>query len=279
MIMKKETGEVCNENEREDLICGLEHNFIVFLDEVGETHLHEVHKYEEPSYFPVHTVTALVVSNAAYKDVLMLGLDEIKHKYFEDSNIYLHSREIRRKDQIFKIFNNNELYSSFKTDLNNLFKRSSISLISSSINKIKLRKKSDNFKKDTGEPYDFGDIYMKNVEFVLERLGHFLGDRTAKIIFETRGRKESKKIQGVLNELKENGNWYHINDKFKNIDKNILFFNKKDNINGLQCVDYCAYPFAKHCKDPKNTKNKHFESLREHIYPGDYGLYGLKEWP
>ena len=113
----------------------------------------------------------------------------------------------------------------------------------------------------------------------MERIGHFLkGDDTAKIIFETRGRKESRRIQAIVDEVKKNGCFYHSADRFKNINNEIIFCTKKDNVNGLQMVDYCTYPFARYAKD-KTDENKLFNILRKFVYKGDFGEYGLKEWP
>jgi len=194
-------------NKKELEILKLPHRYLIFLDEVGDSFLHfDLEKYNDPSIFPVMTVAAVVVSKKVYADILMPGLDEIKKYFFKDKNVYFHSREIRRKDGIFKIFLNKNLYLEFKTKIDELLEKSSITIISSSIRKIKLVQKA---KKDD----------------------------------------------------------------------EILFFNKQDNINGLQIADYCTYPFARHAKNPSDINNKLFIFLRKFIYKGDYSEYGLKEWP
>src|SRR3989338_11548542 len=92
-------------NKREREIVELQEDFLIFLDEVGDPFLHRtISDYDDPSRFPVLTVTAVIVSRAVYQDVLMPGLDEIKLFFFKDIHIHLHSREIRRKDGIFKHF-------------------------------------------------------------------------------------------------------------------------------------------------------------------------------
>lgn len=209
----------------------------------------------------------------------MTGIDKIKEDFFQNKDIYFHSREIRRKDGIFKIFLDELLYAKFKKRMNALLKNGSITIISSSINKIKLLKKAKKFKNIAGQQYNIGDIYLRNIEYVLERLGLFLKNKTGKIVFETRGKKENKRIQAVLINAKQKGTFYYPKERFKNIDKKILFFTKNDNINGLQMADYCTYPFARHAKNDSDKNNKFFGILRKYIYKGDYGEYGLKEWP
>ncbi len=269
-----------NHLEKENIILQLPERFLVFLDEVGDPFLHwNIDDYKNPSLFPAMTVTAVIVAKAVYENVLMPGLDEIKDIFFKSKDVYFHSREIRRKDGIFKIFLDEKIYTEFKQQMNTLLEKSQISIISSSINKIKLAEKALAFEKQSGEKYNIGDIYLRNVGYVFERIGHFLNNNEGKIIFETRGKKESKRIQAVLTDARQSGTFYCPAERFKNISSDILFFDKNDNINGLQVVDYCTYPFARHAKDNLDQDNKFFDILRGYIYKGDYGEYGLKEWP
>jgi len=270
--------EVFNKKEME--IINLSHRYIVFIDETGDPTFHkDLSIYDDQSVFPVMTVTALIIPRVVYRDITMLQIDNLKQELFNSKKIYFHSREIRRKDGIYKIFLNENLYQEFKDKIDGIIEKSSIQIISCSIDKRKLLQKSIDFKKETGNDYNIGDLYLRNVDYVLERVGHFLEDETAKIIFETRGKRESKRIQGVLTNAKEKGTFYCNSKQFQGIDKNILFFSKQDNINGLQLVDYCTYPFARHAKDNSDENNLFFDFLRKYIYKGSYGEYGLKEWP
>lgn len=272
------TTEKCDATEEE--IYKVLDRYLVFIDETGDPFLHKnIEKYKSPTVFPVMTVTALIIKASVYKDVFVPSVDAIKEKFFSSREIHFHSNEIRRKDGIFKTFLDDAKYQDFKSLMTNTLENASVTIISSSINKMKLLQKTEKFKASTGEDYNIGDLYLTNVGWVMERVGHFLkGGDTAKIIFETRGRKESKRIQAVLTEVKKNGSFYHAVDRFKNINDEILFFTKKDNVNGLQLVDYCTYPFARYAKD-KTDENMLFEILRKFVYKGDYGEYGLKEWP
>ncbi len=265
-------------NQKEKQIIKLVHRYVVFIDETGDPTFHkDILIYDNPSVFPIITITALIASVTVYKYITMPKIDGIKNEFFNNIDIYFHSREIRRKDGIYKIFLNDKFYLKFKQEMDNILNLSSVKFISCSINKKKLLQKAVNFKQQTGNEYNIGDLYLKNVYHVLERLGHFLGDETAKIIFETRGKKESKRIQGVLTDAKEKGTFYCDKELFCGIDKDILFFTKKDNINGLQLIDYCTYPFARHAKNNNDNNNKFFEVLRKFVYRGDYREYELKE--
>lgn len=269
-----------NHLEKENIILQQSERYLVFLDEVGDPFLHwNPADYKDPSLFPVMTVTAVIVNRGVYHSVLMPGLDNIKNHFFRSKGIYFHSREIRRKDGIFKTFLDEAVYAEFKKQIDALLKKSEIVIISSSINKIKLTQKALEFEKQSGQKYNIGDIYLRNVGYVLERLGHFLGSVSGKIIFEKRGKKESRRIQAVLSDAKKSGTFYCTRERFSNISEDILFFDKKDNVNGLQIADYCTYPFARHAKNITDMDKKFFDILRTYIYKGDYGEYGLKEWP
>ena len=236
----------------EKKIIDLEQEYLVFIDETGDSAFHKkLSIYEDLSIFPTLTITALVIPTKIYKDSTMPGLDIIKEKYFKNKAVSFHSREIRRKTDQFKIFLNEEIYNDFKVDMINLIEKSQISIVSASINKVKLLEKTIAFEAFSGgAKYNIGDLYLMTVNFVLERLAQLIGSSTAKII-----------------------------EDFMGIDDDIYFFKKIDNVNGLQIADYCVYPFARHAKNPKDEDNKLFDLLRKFVYKGDRGEYGLKVWP
>ncbi len=276
--MPPSVTDPCDLHEEE--IYKLKERYRVFIDESGDPFVHkDIRTYDDPSISPVMTITALIVAKTVYQEVFVPAVDEIKQEFWGSREVHFHSHEIRRKDGIFKVLLDPERYETFKQKMLGVFEKSSVTLISSSINKINFLKKAGKFKTETGNDYNLGDPYLINVNWILERLGHFIDGDTAKIIFEARGRKESRRIQGVLTETKKNGTFYHGTDRFKNISDEILFYTKKDNVNGVQMVDYCTYPFARHAKDASSPDNKLFDLLRRYIHKGDYGEYGLKEWP
>ena len=269
--------ERCDVKDEE--VCAVKERYLAFIDETGDPFVHKDRtRYNDPTVFPVLTVSALIVSTTVYKEVLRPAIDDIKEHFWGTRNIHFHSNEIRRKDGIFKVLLDPTKYGEFKQMMTDALEKSSITLISSSINKLKLLDKAEKFKATTGNEYNFGDLYLRNVEWVLERIGHFIKDDTVRVVFETRGNKESRRIQGVLTTVKQQGTFYNQKERFKNIHGDILFFTKENNVNGVQMADYCTYPFARHTKNDWDD-NKLFDLLRPFIYQGDYGEYGLKEWP
>jgi hypothetical protein len=260
-----------NENENKIISCGCD--YLAFIDETGDPKLHkDITIYARPTVSPVSTVLSIVILKDDYKNILLPEMAKLKLKYFRNQNVILHSNDIRNKNGVFKVFLNEEIYSDFKKDIILLIKNSKLKIISSSINKLKLLEKY-------GYDYDIGDIYIKNVEYVFERIGHLAKNKNVKIIFETQGKKESAKISNLLNNLKLNGNFYCNKERFSNIENEILFYKKIDEVNGIEIADYCAYPFSRHAKNSKDENNKLFDFLLDFIYNGDFNDYGIKEWP
>lgn len=84
--MRDEALEMMEEqdyNKKEQEILNLPYRYLIFIDEVGDSFVHfDLKKYEDPSVFPVLTITALIVSRSVYGEILMLGIDEIKEYFF-----------------------------------------------------------------------------------------------------------------------------------------------------------------------------------------------------
>jgi hypothetical protein len=269
-----------NKMENEDFILNLPQEYLVFLDESGDSKIHEdISIYKRPTVYPVFTITALLIKKEDYQNKLLPRLLHLKEKFFQNKEIIFHSNDIRRKNRGFKIFLDENVYSDFKKDIVEVIDKSKIKIISCSIKKDALLERSLRYRKD-GVDYDFGNVYLKNFEFVLERLAHFLNKKnaSAKLIFETVGKAESKKIQKTLDSLKQDGTFYHNSSVFDRIDEEILFYMKKDVVNGLQIADYLVNPFAKHAKD-SSEDNQLYEILLPYVYNGDRSQYGLKIWP
>ncbi|MBU6388996.1 DUF3800 domain-containing protein [Patescibacteria group bacterium] len=266
-----------NANER--ALTELPDDFLIFIDEVGDPFLHRDRtRYDDPTVFPVMTVVAVAIEQSVYASDTVPRVNALKEKLFGTTSSHLHSREIRRKEGGFKVLLDAGIYESFKREMDNILLESRATLISSSINKLILLDRIERFERESSQPYNLGDIYLRNVDFVLERLGHFLKARSGQIVFETRGRSESRRVQGVLIDAKQKGTFYFSPERFGAIREEIRFFSKKDNIVGLQLADYCAYPFARHARNGGDKDNKFFDFLRQFIYKGGSGEYGLKEW-
>lgn len=281
--MRKENIDTLDMAKLEaDIFSSIDSDYFIFIDETGDKKFHkDISIYDSPSVFPVSTVTAVLISKESYLNITVPEIKKLKIKYFGDERVVLHSNDIRNKNKAFKVFINEELYSEFKKDIINIFEKSEISIISSSINKIKLLNKYLEYK-SKGSEYNPGDLYIKNIEFLSERICHFLKSKKSKrgqLVFEAQGKKESNDIRTLFEDLRKDGSSYMNKDNFVSINKEILFFKKDDHISGVEVADYCVYPFSRHAKNNNDTNNILFSILKRFVYSGDYGSYGLKEWP
>lgn len=270
------SGYISKENELTAEVA----DYFAFIDETGDSKFHtDISIYNSPTVFPVSTVTAVIIEKDNYINLTLPEMNLLKMKYFNTLNVVLHSNDLRNKNGIFKVFLDENLYNNFKQDIIEVFRKSNVLIVSSSINKIKLLEKF-NFYKSQGSIYNPGDLYIKNIEFILERIGHFSRGRKIKLIFEAQGKRENKKVKTLLNDIENNGTFYFSKDRFNHIDKNVIFYKKSDHVNGIEIADYCVYPFSRHSKNKDDTDNKLFHILlKEFVYKGDFGNYGLKEWP
>lgn len=260
-------------NLKEKAILNLPHDYFVFIDENGNSAFHIDPKvYDNPSISAIFTLTALIVPNNAYRDIMMPRIDDIKQEFFNNKDIYFHSHSIRRNIGPFKIFLNKHQYGQFKARMDSVIQESAPTFVSFSIDKRLLIDMFLSYQDSVGAKVYLNDmVYLMEFVGLLDLMKQFLGSRTAKIIFETIGKRESKRIQSVLhyqvdNNLTETG-----------VDRDVLFFTKQDNINGLQMVDYCSYPFFRHANNNNDPDNKFFDVLEPYVYK-DHSSSGIREW-
>lgn len=214
-------------NISEKIILDRMEEFLVFMDETGDSKVHQdIRMYEHPTVYPVSTLAAIVIEKEKYENITLPRMLILKNKLFKNKEVHFHSNEIRRKDGIFKIFLDKKIYDYFKFEIIEICKDSNIQIITSSINKIKLLEQKEKLNR-SGTDYDIGDLYIKNIEWVLEKVSDLIKTKKAILIFEMQGKKETKSVKTLIAHLHENGDFYSDKNTFKNISKDILFLVKK----------------------------------------------------
>lgn len=245
-------------------------SYSFFLDETGDHGLTYIDKN-----FPLFLLCGCVFR----KDELLKAEAEInrfKMKYFKTKEVILHSREIRKCEGPFQILFDLELKAAFYRDLNAIIGNAGFNIISSAVQKQKHIKK---YGKSAKNPYSI------SLSFILERLIFYL-DATGtvcnvEILVEERGRKEDRALLAHFNSILDLGTYYVIPARFKKLISKLSFQSKRDNINGLQIADLCAYPLARHILNPKEPYIP-FDLIDEKIYRSDSGQitgWGLKIFP
>ena len=74
------------------------------------------------------------------------------------------------------------------------------------------------------------------------------------------------------------GTGYVDPERLRDVNLEIHFRNKTENINGLQLADLVAYPTARYVIDPKRA-NPAFDIVASKIYSKNGKRYGLKIFP
>ncbi len=199
--------------------------------------------------------------------------ENIKLKYWDIKNVILHSRDIRKCNNEFKILFDLKIKEQFYIDINNILTANNYKIICSAIDKI-------SFIKKYGKLED--DVYEIALSFILERtifcLDEFKDCKSLEIIIEKRGKKEDAKLSNHLNKLKQVGTFYVDTDRMKKYAIKQIFLDKRQNSNGLQVSDLLAYPIAKKIIFPEGV-NISFELIKDKFYTKNGKSYGLKVFP
>lgn len=255
------------------------------IDENGISDLKHVKKQvrdrklvsPDQKYF---TVTGAIFDMNEYAR-LRDNLTSIKFKYWENGEclyngslkrVHFHSREIRKRRYPFDI----DEYESFLSDLTHLIQNTSISIITSTIDKER-----------HVQQYRYpAETYSLSMMFVIERYAYFLRDQNKDgfIMLESRGKKEDKKLHAFIVDVLRYGTDYKKPIFFSNI-KGVYFnskWSKQDNDKksyvGLELADLISYPIYR--AFAHGAKGKDYKIIEPKIYgyPYIHGK-GLKVFP
>lgn len=219
------------------------------------------------------TITGCIFSQKDYSKTRS-DFENLKIKYFNDTNVCLHSYEIRNRRGIFKLEKNK--YDSFKTELK-------VNLFNSVYTAISITINIEDYLWYTKTSLD---LYNIAFNFLLERYVYFIGStkKTGIIMFESRGKKEDTHLLHHISQLMNviGTNFISVselNNKIKGV-----FFNpkytsdKKRTFIGLEIADLTSYPIHKFIK--YGYKDEIFEIIEKKLkdYP-NYINKGLKIYP
>lgn len=242
----------------------------LYLDETGDHGLSFI-----DHNFPIFLLCGCLFSQIEIEN-MEKKVNLFKQKYFNTSNVILHSREIRKCEGSFQILFDLYLKAKFYEDMNLIIKNSKFKIIGVGINKEEYIKRYGKSAKDP---------YALSLSFIIERLIFYLDELNkeaeVEIIAEKRGGKEDKKLLSQFNSTLDLGTYYISSDRLKKKIKKFEFKFKKDNIIGLQVADLCAYPLARHLLNSGEPYIP-FRIIEEKIYcnkKGEYDGWGLKLFP
>lgn len=212
----------------------------LFLDETGDHGLSHI-----DDNFPLFLLCGCLIREDKLSEIES-AINEFKIKYFDTTDVILHSREIRRHEGSFQILFNLDLKGRFYEDWNKIVSSTIFTIIGSGVNKINHIKK---YGRAASNPYAL------SLSFIMERLIFCLDsmDKGAKlnIKVEKRGKKEDDLLLAHYNSILDTGTYYVSKQRLQKAIAGLKFHLKRDNIIGLQLSDLCAYPLARYSLYPR----------------------------
>ena len=241
--------------------------YYLFLDESGD---HGIKRIDEN--FPIFLLCGILISEESYS-LIREKINKIKIDFWNNTNIILHSRDIRKCNNEFQILFDINLKKRFYEAINDLVSTPLYTIISSSIDKNAFIKKYGRLE---------NDVYEISLSFILERtifcLDSLKNCDQLEIVIEKRGKKEDFKLASHIQKIKQIGTHFILPERFQIYGFKSTFSWKKENINGLQLSDLIAYPIARYMMNPKGV-HPSFERFKNNFYRKGNKIYGLKKFP
>ncbi|MFP4527025.1 MAG: DUF3800 domain-containing protein [Candidatus Kapaibacterium sp.] len=243
----------------------------LYIDECGDGNLNNFNPE-----FPVFTLCGVVIEINEYRK-LVNDLQKLKLKFWNDTGIIIHSRDIRRCEKNFKILLDSSVKEAFYKSINSIIKETKYNIVSCSILKKEYIRKYGRLE----------NIYSISLSFIMERVVFLLDEMKANsdkkdsrisVYVEKRGKNEDRELLRYYNYLLDKGTYYVNCTRIGSYFKEFNFKWKRENIAGLQLADLLAYPLSKYVLRP-DQGNLNFEMIREKIYQKNNRLYGLKIFP
>ena len=242
-------------------------NFVLYLDECGDQNLSSF----DPQ-FPIFTLCGVVVSEEQ-DELLADRINSLKRDIWNNTNIILHSRDIRKCQNGFEVLFDLEVKKRFIESVNDILGDDIYIIICCAILK-------ESYIRQYGK---LNDVYGLSLSYIMERVVFYL-DSVGKdnielrTVIERRGKKEDKSLLNYYNQLLDRGTYWVSVERMRKYFKRFDMRWKSENIVGLQVADLVAYPITRHVLNP-NGVNLAYDVLKKNIYQVDGKMYGMKVFP
>ena len=238
-------------------------DFIVYVDESGDHGLRSI-----DANYPIFVLAFCVFRKSEYINRLVPAIQLFKFRHFGHDGVILHEHDIRKDKGAFAMLRSRSAKGDFVDELSGIVAEAPFTLITSGIEKQKLRERYD-------EP---GNPYHRALGFCLERLYFFLRNQrqlsaTTHIVVEQRGRREDDERELEFRRVCNGDNYITKRFPFE-----LVFADKRANSSGLQLADLVARPVGMSVLRP-GQPNRAFAILESKLYASPDGRvdgYGLK---
>lgn len=243
--------------------------YYLFIDETGEANITK----PDPR-FNIFVLCGVIFREDHYQ-LFNQQLDELKRKYFNTTNVVFHSVKMRKKEGVFKIFQDDTLLAGFYNDIAPVFRESNYRIISCVVDKERYK-----------EIYPHKNhAYEDALLFLCERSIRHIGRNNKvdclHVCLEKREKRKDSQLRKYYTRYLKYGSEYISTDEFKMCHDRLHFRGKEHNVNGLQFADLCAYPIARKHLSPEKPQPT-YDLFEHRIYRNMFGEIkgcGIKYFP
>ena len=244
--------------------------YYLYIDECGD---HNLVKYDPA--FPVFTLCGILVSR---DNLYSLNNDfkKLKLEIFGNTDIVIHSVDIRKWRDAFIVLKDEALRMKFFNGIERILSQNdayiivSCTILKEQLNKFCVRGEEE-------------DVYGLSLSYLIERSIFCVDNLTYSnpditIIVERRGKKEDAKLLNYYNGLRNRGTKWITPERLRSRIGRFEFKYKRDNIIGLQIADLIAYPVTQHILHPERP-NRSYDAVKHNIFSDNGVLLGQKIIP
>lgn len=239
-------------------------DYIIYVDESGDHSL----KVINPDN-PLFVLALCIVKKSDYSETISSSIQKLKFDTFGHDMVVLHSHEIRKEKNEFRILRNPTIREPFLQGISEVVEAAPFTLVATVIDKKELAGRY----KTPYSPYDIALLFCMERAYKFLIVNEQAGKHTH-IVVESRGRKEDMELKAEFYDIiKMKRKWRKTFD--------IRFSSKQSNSSGLQLADLAAHPIARHVLKP-DQPNRAYETLETKFMKGPTGLVngnGLKVFP
>ncbi len=243
--------------------------YYLFIDECGD---HNLSKFDPG--FPIFTLCGILVSEANLNS-LNKAFEELKLDVFGNTDIVIHSVDVRKWRGIFLCLKDAELRAKFFNGIGEILGRNdayvivSCTILKEQFNKFCVRDEEE-------------DVYGLSLSYLLERSIFHVDNQERNpeisVVVERRGKKEDRKLLNYYNGLRNRGTKWVTAERLRSRIARFSFSYKRDNVIGLQIADLIAYPVTMHILHPER-ENRSYDAVKHNIFSDGGVLLGQKIIP
>lgn len=221
-------------------------------------------------------LAGIIIEKEIYENVLVEKVNKLKQDVFEDTSLILHESHLRKATGKYIKMRNKETRNAFWSGLNEIFNDVDFKTLGAAIN-------VEDYKKLYSENY-LNDEYFIVMQIVLENFVRFLEINNAigTVYIESTEQVADRRLRNLYHKITANGTLYYNKNIFQDKFVNINFYNKVDNIIGLQIADFIPGQLNRKCNSLAPKEFSLIEEIERKLYDGNCNManrFGFKIMP